>query len=144
MQFLIDNIFLVLAALISGGMLIWPLIGRNFSVKTVNTLAATQLINSRGAILIDIREPNEQARGMIPQARSVPMASFEAQMADLVKEAQHGKQPKPVILFCAAGWRSGILGKKLKKAGLEEVYSLDGGFDAWKQAGLPIQEKKPA
>lgn len=124
-------------------MLAWPMIGRNFSVKTVNTLAATQLMNSRGALMVDVREPNEMARGLIPQAKSVPMSTFDAQVEGLVKEARAGREVKPVILFCASGWRSGMLGKRLKKAGLEEVFSLDGGFDAWKQAGLPTLEKKP-
>ncbi|NBT75363.1 MAG: rhodanese-like domain-containing protein [Betaproteobacteria bacterium] len=141
MQFLVDNIFLVLAATVSGGMLLWPLISQNLSTKPVNTLAATQMINSRNAILLDVRDEKEQARGMVPQARSMPAEQLKAHVAEIVKESQSGKEPKPVILMCASGWRSGPLGRTLKKAGVQEVFSLEGGFDAWKQAGLPVKQK---
>ena len=79
-------------------------------------------------------------RRTVPQARHMPNSGFAAQADALAKEAMTGKEPKPVILMCAAGWRSLQSGKRLRKAGLQEVYSLDGGFDAWKQAGLPIKK----
>ncbi|MFZ9140171.1 MAG: rhodanese-like domain-containing protein [Burkholderiaceae bacterium] len=140
MQFLLDNIFLVLAAVISGGMLLAPALARGGAVKSINTLAATQLLNGRQAILVDLRETNELAKGIVPQARHMPNSGFAAQADALAKEAMTGKEPRPVILMCAAGWRSLQSGKRLRKAGLQEVYSLDGGFDAWQQAGLPIKK----
>jgi rhodanese-related sulfurtransferase len=140
LQFLLDNIFLVLAALISGGMLLAPALTRGGAVKSINTLTATQLLNGRQAILVDLRETSELNKGTVPQARHMPNSGFSAAADALAKEALAGKEPKPVILMCAAGWRSLQSGKRLRKAGLQEVYSLDGGFDAWKQAGLPIKK----
>jgi rhodanese-related sulfurtransferase len=143
-DFLVDNIVLVLAAVISGGMLLWPMLNRGSSVGSLNTLGATQMLNSKNAILIDVREGPELARGAVPQARHMPMSAFAQTQDALVKEAQAGKQPKPVIVMCASGMRSQRMAKKLREAGLTEVYNLEGGFDAWRQAGLPVKSQGKA
>jgi rhodanese-related sulfurtransferase len=44
----------------------------------------------------------------------------------------------PVVLVCKAGQTSGAAAKRLRKAGFEHVYVLDGGIGAWQQAGLPL------
>jgi rhodanese-related sulfurtransferase len=141
-QFLIDNIVLVMAAVVSGGMLLWPMISRSSSVGSLNTLGATQMLNGRNALLIDVRESAELARGAAPQARHMPMSSFSQAQEALVKEVQGGKTPRPVIVMCASGMRSQRIAKQLKTAGVEEVYNLEGGFDAWRQAGLPVKAKQ--
>jgi rhodanese-related sulfurtransferase len=74
----------------------------------------------------------------------MPGSTLAGQMDGLVKLAQGGKKPRPVILMCASGFRSSQAGRRLRKAGVAEVYSLEGGFDAWKQAGLPVSQKKNA
>ncbi|MFZ9734474.1 MAG: rhodanese-like domain-containing protein [Burkholderiaceae bacterium] len=142
MQFFLDNIFLILAAFISGGLLVWPLATRGTSARQVNTLGATQLLNAEDAILVDIREASELSKGQVPQATHMPGSTLPSQMESLVKLAQGGKKPRPVILMCASGFRSGQAGRKVRKAGVAEVYSLEGGFDAWKQAGLPVSQKR--
>lgn len=141
MDFLIENIVLVMAALVSGGMLLWPIISRSTAAGVLNTLAATQMLNSRNALLIDIRETPELARGSVPQARHLAMSSFAQKQDALVKDVQSSKQPRPVIVMCASGLRSPRIAKSLRKAGLAEVYNLEGGFDAWRQAGLPIKSQ---
>ncbi|MDP4576455.1 MAG: rhodanese-like domain-containing protein [Burkholderiaceae bacterium] len=142
MQFFIDNIFLVLAAFVSGGLLVWPLVMKNSVAKEINTLAATQLLNGRDALLIDLRETTERGRGLIPQARSIPNSTLTDQIESIKKDVQSGKgDPRPVILVCASGRRSPSAGRSLRKAGVGEVYSLEGGFDAWQQAGLPVSSK---
>ncbi|MFM1880399.1 MAG: hypothetical protein RLZZ344_633 [Pseudomonadota bacterium] len=141
MQFFLDNIFLILAAFISGGLLVWPLATRGSSARQVNTLGATQLLNAEDAILIDIRETTELSKGQVPQATHMPGSTFAEQIGEVVKLAQSGKKPRPVILMCASGFRSTQAGRKLRKAGVADVYSLEGGFDAWKQAGLPVSQK---
>lgn len=142
MQFLIDNIVLVMAALVSGGMLLWPMINRSSAVGLLNTLSATQMLNGRNALLIDIREAAELARGAVPQARHMPMSTFAQAQAALVKELQAGKSPRPVIVMCASGMRSQRIAKQLRTAGVEEVFNLEGGFDAWRQAGLPVRVRQ--
>lgn len=141
MQFFYDNIFLILAAFISGGLLVWPLATRGTSARQINTLGATQLLNAHDALLVDIRETTELIKGHVPQAKHIPGSSMASRMDELAKMAQAGKKPRPVILMCASGFRSSQAGRKLRKAGIQEVYSLEGGFDAWKQAGLPVSQK---
>ncbi|MDA0665734.1 MAG: rhodanese-like domain-containing protein, partial [Proteobacteria bacterium] len=64
------------------------------------------------------------------------------QIESIKKDVQSGKgDPRPVILVCASGRRSPSAGRSLRKAGVGEVYSLEGGFDAWQQAGLPVSSK---
>lgn len=140
-DFFIEHFYLVLAALVSGGLLVFPGLLKGFSTPEVNTLAATQMLNSRGALLIDVRELGERTSGVIPQARQMPMSTWKDGLAGLVKELQGRKKIAPVILVCARGWRSSSAGRQLSKAGIPEVYSLQGGFEAWQQAGLPTTKK---
>ncbi len=141
MQFFIDNIFLVAAAFVSGALLVWPLVVRGSAARQVNTLGATQLMNAEDALLIDIRETAELSKGSVPLAEHIPMSTIDAQIEPIIKRASAGKKSRPVILMCASGWRSAQVGKRFRKAGLDQVYSLDGGFDAWKQAGLPVSQR---
>lgn len=141
MQFFIDNIVLIVAAFLSGGLLLWPLVTRGTSAATINTLGATQLLNSKDALLIDLRETRELARGIAPQALHIPLSTLPSQIDDIKKRASHGKSQVPVILMCQSGWRGMKAGRILKKAGLEAVFNLEGGFDAWQQAGLPVTKR---
>ena len=141
MQFFIDNIFLVAAAFVSGALLVWPMVVRGSAARQVNTLGATQLMNAEDALLIDIRETAELSKGSVPLAEHIPMSTIDAQIEPIIKRASAGKKSRPVIFMCASGWRSAQVGKRFRKAGLDQVYSLDGGFDAWKQAGLPVSQR---
>jgi rhodanese-related sulfurtransferase len=141
LQFFIDNLILIMAAFLSGALLLWPLVARGSSARVINTLGATQLLNTQDALLIDLREDRELARGMAPQALHVPMSSLGARINDIKQRASKGKEQVPVILMCQSGWRGGKAGRMLKKAGVEAVFNLEGGFDAWQQAGLPVSKK---
>jgi rhodanese-related sulfurtransferase len=141
LQFFIDNIFLVAAAFVSGALLVWPMVVRGSAARQVNTLGATQLMNAEDALLIDIRETVELSKGSVPLAEHIPMSTIDGQIEPIIKRASAGKKSRPVILMCASGWRSAQVGKRFRKAGLDQVYSLDGGFDAWKQAGLPVSQR---
>lgn len=141
MQFFIDNMILLVAAFLSGGLLMWPLVTRGTSAATINTLGATQLLNTKDALLIDLREPKEIVKGMAPQALHVPLSTLVSQIDDIKKRASKGKDQAPVILMCQSGWRGSKAGRMLKKAGVQAVYNLEGGFDAWQQAGLPVTKR---
>lgn len=138
MAFVLENWLLILVALASGAMLVWPLVQRQFSpMKGVGTADATRLINSRDAILLDVREPKDFEGGRLPNALHIPLSQLESRGADLAKHAG-----KPVIAYCENGSRSRTAGAALAKAGLTEVYHLNGGFRAWKDAGLPVEKSR--
>ena len=103
MQFFFDNIILITAAFLSGGLLLWPLVAKGSSAATLNTLGATQLLNTQDAILIDLREPAETAKGTPPQALHIPLSALESRIDDIKQRVSKGKQQAPVICAKAAG-----------------------------------------
>ncbi len=132
MQFFIDNIFLIVIAFVSGGMLVWPLVRSRASGPALSTLQATQLINSRNAVVVDVRTPEEFKTGSVPGARNVPVDKVAEKMPDIKKD-------KPLIVVCATGSRAGKAAAQLRSSGYGEVYVLAGGIAAWREAGLPIR-----
>ena len=134
MKFVMDNIFLIAVAFVSGAMLIWPLVRRGGG-PTVSTLEATQMINRQDALVLDVREQTEYAKGHILNARNIPLAQIEARIGDLGKQ-----KDKPVIVHCENGSRAGVAVSALLKQGFANVVSLNGGYLAWQQAGLPVEK----
>lgn len=135
MKFVIDNIFLIAVALVSGAMLVWPLLRRGSGGPSVNTLEATQLINRQDALVLDVREQAEYAQSHILNSRGLPLSQIEARIGDIEKF-----KDKPVIVYCATGNRSSTAAAVMRKRGFSNVVNLSGGFAAWQQAGLPVQK----
>jgi rhodanese-related sulfurtransferase len=134
-QFVRDNLLLFAIALISGGMLLWPFIRRGTGGPWASTLEATQMINRQDALVIDVREDAEYAKGHIVGARHIPLSQLEARAKELQKY-----KSKPVITCCETGNRSSSAIATLKKLGFENVYNLAGGYAGWQQAGLPVEK----
>src|SRR2546425_5657674 len=84
-------------------------------------------------VLIDVREPEEWAQGIIPGAHTVPRGVLEGQV-----DAQIPRETT-VVLYCGSGGRSALAARSLKEMGFENVESLDGGFGGWAQAGFPTE-----
>ena len=94
---------------------------------------AVQARLAAGAVLVDIREADEHAREHIPAARSVPLSTLQAGTAVLPEG--------PLVFACASGMRTQSNAALLQQraAGSRQAVLLDGGLQAWKQAGLPVQ-----
>jgi rhodanese-related sulfurtransferase len=130
MEFIIDNIWLIGLALLSGGGLVWQSMeGRG---TDISSLQATQLINQDKAVIVDVRPANEFAQGHMPGAINVPFSELPLKVGQLNKY-----QSKTVILVCATGAQSRKARSQLKKIGFNEVYVLNGGFAEWQSQGLP-------
>lgn len=134
MKFLLENIWLVLLALVSGGALLWPYLQRRGD--KVSTLQATQLINQNKAVIVDVREPEEFKTGSLRGARNIPLKELPSRMGELDKF-----KAKAVIVVCQSGIRSGKAAAQLKKAGFDQAVSLDGGIAAWQSQGLPLAKQ---
>lgn len=128
-----ENMALLSIALISGGMLLYPLLQRGLGAgaASLDTLGATRLINDNNPIILDVRSPAEYSGGHLPNARNIPLV-------DLDKRAGELPAKRPVLLCCANGARSARAARQLKQAGRDEVFNLGGGLQAWQQAGLPV------
>ncbi|HMV21983.1 MAG: rhodanese-like domain-containing protein [Betaproteobacteria bacterium] len=133
MEFINQNILLIGVVVTSGLALAWQFLAKNSAA--INPAEATLLINREDAQVVDVREADEFAGGHLPEARNIPAGK----LADRVGEIEKFKD-RPLILCCASGIRSGKACEQLKKAGFTRLYSLDGGFDAWRQAGLPVRK----
>jgi rhodanese-related sulfurtransferase len=134
LEFIQQNIMLVILAVTSGAMLFAT--GFMAAGARVTTTEATTMINREDAQIIDVRDVSEFSTGHLMGARNIPVAKFEERAADLVK-----MKDKPVIVCCETGIRSGKAVKALKKLGFERVFGLDGGMAAWVKAGLPVTKK---
>ena len=91
------------AAVVTGGMLIWPLVNRLFagSAGQVGALEAVQLMNRRDAVVLDVRAAAEFAAGHIPDARNIPFA----QLGERLRELEKFKS-RPIIVNGDSGTHS--------------------------------------
>ena len=87
--------------------------------------------NGLGPVLIDVREKDEWMEGFIPGAQWIPRGFLELRIEDKVPE-----KDSAVVLYCAGGTRSALAARSLADLGYTNVSSLEGGFSAWKRAGL--------
>lgn len=74
--------------------------------------------------LLDVRQPGEYEKGHIPGARLIPVG----QIADRLEEIE---TDRTTIVYCGAGIRSRAAASILARAGFREVYSMEGGMNAW-------------
>lgn len=131
MKFLIDHFFLVLMALLSGGLLLWPAIRDRAGGERLDATQATRLMNDEDPILIDIRTPAEFEGGHLLRSKSFPLADLEKRISEI-------KGKRPLLVIDADGAKSARACLLLRKAGFERVYSLAGGVAAWRGANLPL------
>jgi phage shock protein E len=106
------------------------------AVKNVSPDEADALIKGKpGVLILDIRTPDEFAKGHIPGAKNVDFFSD-----DFAKQVAALDSNKPVLVHCASGGRSGQAMETLtgmKKFGA--IYHLKAGFSGWKAAKKPIE-----
>jgi rhodanese-related sulfurtransferase len=133
MEFVQNNLLLIAVAFVSGAMLIWPLVRRGAGGPWVSTLQATHLINREDALVLDVREPAEYAKGHILGAKNAPLADLERRLPELAKF-----KARPVIVLCESGNRATNAIGILRRNGFDRAFNLAGGLAAWQQAGLPV------
>lgn len=133
--FILENWPLILLALVSGGMLAWPMIGKG-GVARVSPAEAVRLMNCEKGVLIDVCESAEFAAGHAAGARNVPLSALAG-----AKELPANKA-LPVIVMCASGARAGRAAAQLRRAGYERAVAVSGGNGAWREAGLPLEKAR--
>ena len=130
------NLVLFGTVLVSGGMLIWPLLMRLMRPgREVGPMEAVQLINRRDAVVLDVRDAEQYKAGHITNARHIPESEIESRMKELEKV-----KSRPIIVSCARGNRSTNIANRLRALGFGEVFSLRGGIAAWQQANMPLEK----
>ena len=94
---------------------------------------ARSQLESGGAVVIDIREPDEHARGVAPGARLLPLRQLPARLAEIPADAS-----KPVLLICNTQNRSSALLRALRERGYGHVRFVQGGMSEWVRRGWPV------
>lgn len=105
-------------------------------VRHVNTDHVTNELAKRdvsGVQLIDVREPAEFAAGHIEGAINVPPGISDKDLLARIDP------DRPVLAYCAVGYRSAVMAQRLQRAGRTNVSSYAGSIFAWANAGKPIQ-----
>lgn len=136
LQFLTNNIWTVLIALTSGAMLFWSYFGNRLrGIKDIDHIAATQLINHKNALVLDVREPSEYDAGHIVNSKHVPLGKLGERVGELEKYRE-----RPIVVVCRSGQRSAAACALLLKQGFAQAQNLEGGVMAWQKASLPLEK----
>jgi glyoxylase-like metal-dependent hydrolase (beta-lactamase superfamily II)/rhodanese-related sulfurtransferase len=110
---------------------------RHELVEVSSRLTIGQLAELRGLEpdlqLVDVRAAAETASGTLPGAVEIPLAVLADSLDALDRS-------RPVVVYCASGYRSLVAASVLTQAGFADVSDLLGGFTAWQAAGLPIAQ----
>ncbi|MGO1189396.1 thiosulfate sulfurtransferase GlpE [Vibrio casei] len=97
----------------------------------INVDQAQEMLTMRPAVLLDIRDPQSFAVAHAEHAKHLTNDTI----VDLMNEVEFDQ---PVLVMCYHGISSQGAAQYLVNQGYEEVYSVDGGFEAWQRSGLPM------
>lgn len=98
-------------------------------------VAGAQTMIAKGAVLIDVREDNEHDAGHAAGAEHMGRGIIER---DIVQK--YPDKSTEIVLYCGGGYRSALAADNLQKMGYTNVWSMDGGWKAWKDAGAAIEK----
>ena len=93
-------------------------------------LAAEQLASGE-PLAVDVRSPRERNEKFVPGSVSIPLNHLAERLKELPKD-------RPLLVYCAGGYRSSIAASLLQRAGFTRVSEIAGGIAAWETASLPI------
>ena len=100
-------------------------------ISEVDTDGAADRI-AGGAVVLDVREPEEFDEGALEGAIHIPRGHLESQVENRISD-----KSAPVVVYCAGGVRSAFAARTLGELGYSDVVSMDGGFGRWKDEGRP-------
>jgi rhodanese-related sulfurtransferase len=124
---------------LAGGLLLMVLVVLGYEIRqrgaTASAIAPNEAIRmvNGGAVLVDLRSPNQFKDGHIAGAKNLPGDQIAADPKALEKLAD-----RTVVLYCDNGMTTAAAQRTLSRAGAKSIYSLRGGLAAWKQENLPV------
>ncbi len=100
----------------------------------IDVAEAKEMLGGSDAVLIDVREPHEYQAGHAPGATLIPVGSVFARRGELPTD-------KKIIFICQVGQRSALAAEMAAAAGIpaDRLYNIEGGTDAWRKAGEPVE-----
>ena len=112
----------------------------NDNVPRLSFEEANNLIATANTLIIDVRETSEiKATGLIKNAVNIPKSIIDANFDySLIKDHLNNNEDVTILVYCAVGVRSALVGHKLIKHGYKKVLNL-GGFSEWTSLNGPIE-----
>ena len=113
-------------------------------IESISVDDALKLHGSAEVVFVDLRDVRELSReGFIPEAFHCPRGMLEFWIdPDCIYYKDIYASGKKFLFYCNLGWRSALAAQVSQQMGLSPVAHIDGGFDAWKQAGGPVARKE--
>jgi rhodanese-related sulfurtransferase len=132
-EFVGNHVWLVAGLLAAwAAVMFYELKLRSDGTTHVTTADAVRLIN-KGALVIDVRKPEEYEKGHIVNARNIPLERVQQD-----DDAINKQKNKILLAVCGDGASSGRAAGHLRKAGYENAFSLKGGLTGWRSDNLPL------
>ena len=107
------------------------------SAAIVDAPTAQEHVRDSRAFLLDVRGFDEFAAGHAQGAACIPLPNLERRAGDIPTD-------RPVLVMCQSGGRSALAAERLRALGMGDVADIRGGFNAWKEAGLPTERQTSA
>ena len=105
--------------------------GAAATIKQVDARTAGKMVGD-GATLVDVRERSEYVAGHVPGAQHIPYEQLEQRIGEVSADG-------PLLVYCTSGVRSSLATGILERHGMTAA-NVRGGFSAWRNAGLPIED----
>lgn len=128
-----NNLWILLIAIVSGGLLLWPSLSKGKPGGKLALAQAVDSVNREQGIFIDIRPADQYKTGAIPQAKNIPLDTLDKHVASLPKD-------KPIIIVDAHGKEGSRAVNQLNKHGFTKVSCLEGGLQSWVEGGMPVKK----
>ena len=136
MQYLQNNIWTVVIAIMSGSMLLWSFSGNRLrGIKDVDIVEALQMINHKNALVLDVREESEYKSGHILNAKWIPLGKLSDRTGELERYRE-----QDIVVVCRSGNRSANACALLVKKGFAQTVNMSGGVMAWQKSNLPLEK----
>jgi rhodanese-related sulfurtransferase len=97
-----------------------------------------RLAAGQAAELLDVRTPGEYAAGHVPGTKLIPLDELDPTAFCL----ERGAADKPLYILCQSGGRARKAIEKLERAGVQDCVLVEGGTQAWLDAGLPVNRSE--
>lgn len=101
-------------------------------VADIDPRRAQSLVETKGALVLDVREPQEFAAGHVPDSVLIPLGQLNERVGEL--EPHRGQT---IVVICHGGKRSATACERLARRGFSDIHNIAGGILAWRRAGLP-------
>jgi rhodanese-related sulfurtransferase len=112
------------------------LLVQNLMVADGIDVKQAQSMSKQGALLLDVREPDEYAEVHAPDAKLIPLGTLGSRLQEI-----ETYKNKPIVVMCRSGRRSAQAVSQLKQAGYTQVSNVKGGITAWEKEGLEVIRK---